>query len=60
MNHMQRRVIALEGPGKYLTLGQMLDSLAGEPLPEGLTVDPIVRAALDALPKWGAVGGTGR
>lgn len=50
MNGLARRLRALEGPGRYATLGEMLDHLAGEPLPAGRAVDPAIVAALDALP----------
>ena len=50
MGNLDRRVSALEGSGRYVTLGEMLDHLAGEPLPSGRALDPAIVSALDALP----------
>ncbi|MBY8335902.1 hypothetical protein KYN89_02455 [Alteriqipengyuania sp. NZ-12B] len=50
MTALRRRLDALEKPTRFATLGMVLDSLDGEPLPDGLPVDPALVAALDVLP----------
>lgn len=55
MKAMERRIAALEGNGVFYTIGELLDSLDGEPLDPAKTVDPVTVAALDALP-WTRLG----
>ncbi len=50
MNGLRRRLDALEKPSRYVTLGQLLDHLQGDPLPRGSAIDPALVAALAALP----------
>ena len=49
MKALQRRLDALDQGGRYLTLGDLLDSLDGQPLPEGRSIDPALGAALATI-----------
>ena len=46
---MQRRVSALECGSGLLTIGDLLDSLDGAPLPYGRKCDPRLLAGLEGL-----------
>ena len=50
MKALERRLDALEGAGRYLSIGEILDSLDGEPLPEDKKLSP---AFVDAWRDWG-------
>lgn len=50
MRGFYRRLNALERRGEFVTLGEMLDHLNGEPLPVGRPLDPAILSGLEALP----------
>ena len=49
--NLKRRLSALEGEGSYLTIGELLDSLGGVPLPANKGVSPMTAKALEAMPR---------
>lgn len=51
MKALERRLDALEGTDRYLAIGEILDSLDGEMLPEGKKLSP---AFIEAWRDWGA------
>lgn len=46
---LRNRVHSLEGLSRYLTIGEMLDSLDGRPLDPNKKLDPAFLAALEAM-----------
>lgn len=53
MNGLKRRLDALEKPSRFITIGDLLDHLAGEALPDNRPVNPGLIAALEAVPGGG-------
>ena len=51
MRALARRLDALETDGRLAPIGEVLDYLRGEPIPNDKSIDPALIAALDALPE---------
>lgn len=51
MRALRKRLDALDSGRRFLKVGDLLDFLNGEPLPEGLRIDPDLARTLAELPR---------